>query len=39
MYLKSLPEKDRQCGYVTQTNNVLKGFASVDDSFGARWSA
>jgi hypothetical protein len=31
--------EDRQSGYVTQTKNVLKGIASVDDSFGARWSA
>jgi hypothetical protein len=39
MYLKSLSESDRQRGYVTQTNNVLKGIARVNDSFGARWSA
>jgi hypothetical protein len=24
---------------VTQTKNVLKGIARVDDPFGARWSA
>jgi hypothetical protein len=25
--------------FVTQTKNVLKGIARVDDPFGARWSA